>query len=220
MIKIWISPFSKKFINSLIFIISAIIFIAINFFYIFFKNFDFNATPIYNLFKNDKFYVEISSNINNKQKENILNNNTNDNSQNNPSIGEKTTDKNIELFWKLKIPSISLEAPIAEGTDSETINSYIGHFSETSLTYGNIGLAAHNRGYPVNYFSDLKNLKKDDEIIYQYKNFYETYLVEKNVIIKDTDWSYLKNTQENTITLITCVENEPNYRRCIYGIEK
>ena len=30
----------------------------------------------------------------------------------------------------------------------------------------------------------------------------------------------LKNTDENKITLITCLENEPEYRRCIQAIEK
>lgn len=197
-----------------------IIFIIINFLYIQVKNIDFNTTPIYNFFKKNKIYVEISSNSNDKQTENISSNILNNNSQNNSITNEKTTDKNNELNWKLIIPSISLEAKIAEGTDSETMNSYIGHFSETSLTYGNIGLAGHNRGYPVNYFSNLKNLKKDEKIIYQYKDFNKTYSVEKNIIIKDTDWSYLKNTQNNTITLITCVENEPEYRRCIYAVEK
>lgn len=100
------------------------------------------------------------------------------------------------------------------------MNKYIGHFSETSLTNGNIGLAAHNRGYIVNYFARLKELKEGDEIIYQYKTFHKIYIVKEHVIIKDTDWSYLKNTKNNTLTLITCVENEPNYRRCIYSIEK
>ena len=38
-------------------------------------------------------------------------------------------------------------------------------------------------------------------------------------IIKDTDWSYLQETKENKLTLITCVENEPKYRRCIQAIE-
>ena len=38
-------------------------------------------------------------------------------------------------------------------------------------------------------------------------------------IIKDTDWSKLENTQDNRITLITCVENVPDSRRCIQGIE-
>ena len=97
---------------------------------------------------------------------------------------------------------------------------YVGHFSETSKTNGNIGLAGHNRGYDVNYFSDLKKLKENDEIMYQYIDFKETYVVKENIIIKDNDWSYLENTEKNTITLITCVENEPEYRRCVYGIKK
>ena len=85
---------------------------------------------------------------------------------------------------------------------------------------GNIGLAAHNRGYKVNYFQNLKKLKEGDEIIYKYKNIQRTYIVKTLKIIKDTDWSYLENTNENKITLITCVENEPEYRRCVQGIEK
>ena len=38
-------------------------------------------------------------------------------------------------------------------------------------------------------------------------------------IIKDTDWSKLQKSEENKITLITCVENQPEYRRCVQGIE-
>ncbi len=30
----------------------------------------------------------------------------------------------------------------------------------------------------------------------------------------------MEKTEENEITLITCIENEPEYRRCIKGIEK
>lgn len=38
-------------------------------------------------------------------------------------------------------------------------------------------------------------------------------------VIEETNWSYLENTVENKITLITCVENEPSYRRCIQATE-
>ena len=100
------------------------------------------------------------------------------------------------------------------------MDEFVGHFEETAKINGNIGLAAHNRGYKVNYFSNLKKVKEDDEIIYQYKDYKKTYVVTKNVVIKDIDWSYLQNTKENKITLITCIENEPNYRRCVQGIEK
>jgi sortase A len=87
------------------------------------------------------------------------------------------------------------------------------------LRNGNIGLAAHNRGYPVNYFKNIKSLKIGDEIFYQYNDYEAIYKVTKSVVIKDTDWSYLGKTKGNTITLITCVENEPSYRRCVQAVK-
>ena len=75
-------------------------------------------------------------------------------------------------------------------------------------------------GYETNYFEKLKDVKKGDEIKYKCEDFEKIYLVDKIEIIRNTDWSYLENTKENKITLITCVENEPNLRRCVQGIEK
>lgn len=128
---------------------------------------------------------------------------------------------NKEKEWKLEIEKISLKAIISEGTTKEVLNNFVGHFEETPKKTGNIGLAAHNRGYNVNYFKDLKLLKEGDEIKYKFNDFEMIYEVKKNIIIKDTDWRYLQNEEEkNKITLITCVENEPNYRRCIQAVEK
>jgi LPXTG-site transpeptidase (sortase) family protein len=45
------------------------------------------------------------------------------------------------------------------------------------------------------------------------------YHVEVIAVIKDTDWSYLQQTKDNRITLITCVENQPEYRLCVQGVE-
>lgn len=122
--------------------------------------------------------------------------------------------------WKIEIPKISLVAEIAEGTTKEILNQYIGHFEITPKEVGNIGLAGHNRGYNVNYFQDLKLLQKGDEIKYTYNNFEKIYEVEKVRIIKDTEWEYLENTEDNRLTLITCVENQPEYRRCVQAVEK
>ena len=122
--------------------------------------------------------------------------------------------------WKIEIPSISLVADISEGIDKETLNKYVGHFNITPKKEGNIGLAAHNRGYQVNYFENLKKLKGGEEIIYTCGSFNKTYVVIKNIKISDEDWSYLENSNENKITLITCIENEPEYRRCVQAIEK
>ena len=49
--------------------------------------------------------------------------------------------------------------------------------------------------YP--YFEKIKYLKNGDEIIYKYYDFQKTYIVTQNKIIKDTDWSYLENSNKN-----------------------
>lgn len=133
---------------------------------------------------------------------------------NRPSKKEK--DKN----WKLEIPKIKLDAKIANGVTDRTMNKYIGHFNETAKWNGNIGLAAHNRGYPVNYFKDIKKLKKGDKIIYKYGKNKRTYVVSKSIIIEDTDWTLLEETTNNRITLITCVEDKPSLRRVVQAVEK
>ena len=121
--------------------------------------------------------------------------------------------------WKLEIPKISLCAKISEGTTSKVMDKYIGHFMETSKDNGNVGLAAHNRGYKVNYFSNLKKLEKGDLVIYTYKGKSQKYTVTSKEIIKDTDWSKLENSKVNKLTMITCVENKPEYRLCVQAIE-
>ncbi len=122
--------------------------------------------------------------------------------------------------WYIQIDKIALKAPIQEGTSQKILEDYVGHFEESSKNLGNICLAAHNRGYKNNYFGRLKELQEGDEITYTYENIEKIYIVTKHEIIKNTDWSLLEPTEENTITLITCVENEPEYRRCIQGVEK
>lgn len=178
---------------------------------------DFEKHLISNIFKKSTVLVELNSNN--------INQDTKDDSkiQNNYPIIQTEENSQIateESNWKIKIPKISLEASISEGTGKEVMDKYVGHFEETSKKSGNIGLAAHNRGYAVNYFARIKELKEGDEIIYKYNDFEKTYIVIENKIIKDTDWEDLEETEENKITLITCVENEPEYRRCIQGIEK
>lgn len=132
---------------------------------------------------------------------------------------EKELEKTKEDIWQVEIPKIDLVAPISEGTSQEVMLEFVGHFENTSYWEGNIGLAAHNRGYPINYFSKLKELNNEDKIIYKTKYGTKKYAIKTIKIIEDTDWSYLQNTKENKITLITCVENKPSQRLCIQGIE-
>ena len=121
----------------------------------------------------------------------------------------------------LSIPTIKLyNIKIKDGIDESTLNDYIGHFPNTSNWNGNIGLAAHNRGYKNNFFSKIKYLENGDEIVYNVNNNIKKYKVEKKIEIDSYDWSYLQNTNDNRITLITCVENKENKRLVVQGIEE
>lgn len=127
---------------------------------------------------------------------------------------DKLKENNFEI-WSLSIDSINLLANVRKGTDEEILNEYIGHFDETNIFNGNVGLAAHNRGYPVNYFKDLDKVKIGEVINYRIDDFVKHYTVKSISIIKDTDWTYLENTNEDMLTLITCVRNKPEYRLCV-----
>ena len=78
--------------------------------------------------------------------------------------------KTTKETWEIEIPKINLKAEIKDGTDQENLNKNIGHFIESGYINGNICLAAHNRGYKVNYFQNLKQLEKGDKIIYKYNS--------------------------------------------------
>ena len=176
-----------------------------------------NTQKIEKLFKKDLILVELKSNN--------INQDTKENEKDTQNFGlteeEKNRNERIEKAqWKITIPKISLKAEISEGTSKEIMDKFVGHFEETTKTSGNVGLAAHNRGYDVNYFANIKQLVEGDEIIYKYYEFEETYIVTENKIIKDTDWEPLEDTEKDKITLITCVENEPEYRRCVQATKE
>ena len=124
-----------------------------------------------------------------------------------------------QKIWQIEIPKINLVAPIAEGTSANIMNEYVGHFEETPKNKGNIGLAAHNRGYKINYFQNLKLLQKGDLIIYTYNGEISKYSVNELGIIKDIDWSKLESSSQDKLTLITCLEDEPEYRRYIQAVK-
>ena len=124
-----------------------------------------------------------------------------------------------DILGTLTIEKIDLKAPVKEGSTQDILKEYIGHMPETSKYDGNVGLAAHNRGTEYSYFARINELTKGDKIIYKTKFYERTYIVTSKVVIYDTDWSYLKPTKDNRITMITCIKDKPNQRLCIQGIE-
>lgn len=88
------------------------------------------------------------------------------------------------------------------------------------IGFGNICLASHNRGSYAHYFEKINALEIGDEIIYQTKLGTRVYVVSQINKISEEDLSVLDETNENTITLITCVKLDKSLRLCVKGIEK
>lgn len=120
----------------------------------------------------------------------------------------------------LTIPDILLEnAPIRESIELTTLSETIGHFPSTSIYEGNVGLASHNSGSNGDFFKNLKNIKIGSEIYYQTKYGTKRYVVATKEIIDEEDWSYLSSTEDNRITLITCVAGQKDKRLCVQAVE-
>ena len=120
----------------------------------------------------------------------------------------------------LTIPDILLEnAPIRESVELSTLSQTIGHFPSTSVYAGNVGLASHNSGSQGDFFKNLKKIKIGSEIYYQTKFGTKRYVVTVKETIDENDWSYLQKTDDNRITLITCVTGQREKRLCVQAVE-
>ena len=138
---------------------------------------------------------------------------------------ENVTYDKAEDIWDdsvlgiITIDKIGLNATVKEGTSSETLLNYIGHIEETATYDGNIGLAGHNRGCENSYFARINELEEGDIIKYKTKFFDRTYVVDNIQVIYETDWTLLESTEENKLSLITCIANKRNQRLCVQATE-
>lgn len=119
---------------------------------------------------------------------------------------------------RLAIPKIGLKINVYEGETNESMSKGAGHFAYTSAWDGNVGFSGHNRGTNA-YFGKIKNLQTGDKITYTTRYGERSYKVYLKVKISVTDTSYLGWTDENILTLITCIADEPEYRLCIQAVE-
>ena len=118
----------------------------------------------------------------------------------------------------LEIPAIGLTVNVYEGTDSATLAKGAGHFADTSIWNGNAAFAAHNRGVN-NHFGRIHTLSVGDTVTYTTKLGTRSYAVYSVSKISVDDTSVLDSSNANTLTLITCVMNEPQYRWCVKAAE-
>lgn len=117
----------------------------------------------------------------------------------------------------IKIDKIGFEGLIYEGTTLKTLDKGVGHFDNSSYLNGNVCLAAHNSS---NYWAKLYTLENGDKITYTSFLGTKEYKVNSITQISATDWSKLEKTNENILTLITCVKGNPTQRLCVQALEE
>ena len=146
------------------------------------------------------------------------------NKSNEPSIEEIIDNKTEEILEEeneedvighLKIDKIELNAPIKDGTELSILKTAIGHFKNTGYLSGNICFAAHNRGYNQNFFERLNELQKGDKVEYITKYETQEYYITDIKEIQETDLSVLEPTEQDQITMITCIKNQKEKRLCV-----
>lgn len=142
--------------------------------------------------------------------------------------------------WQIEIEKLNLGTNIAEGVSKDIIENSVGHYTDSNILNGIIGLKAYNVGESNNYFANLKELQIGDEINYTVNENQSTYKVTSNKIIKcdenlneaDEFTQILNNIKGNDIDskntktendqskndiliLITYVKDMPNNLRCV-----
>lgn len=123
---------------------------------------------------------------------------------------------NESVVGVIKIDKINFEGLIYEGTSLDTLSKGVGHFESSPYLEGNVCLAAHNTN---SYWAKLYTLESGDKIEYTSFLGYKEYEVFSISQISETDWTNLENTEENILTLITCVKGQSELRLCVQASE-
>jgi sortase A len=103
---------------------------------------------------------------------------------------------------RIEIGSIGLKAMIQEGTGWRTLQRGVGHITGTALVghSGNVGLAAHRD----TFFRKLGKIHEGDEITLTTLTGTYFYRVGLISIVEPEESSVLRESGENTLTLVTC----------------
>ena len=102
----------------------------------------------------------------------------------------------------LRIPKISLEVPIFNGTDDLTLNRGVGRILGTARVGqpGNLGIAGHRDGF----FRGLQSIVTGDVVELARPGFRDRYTVSQIRIVRPEDTYVLESTPGPTLTLVTC----------------
>lgn len=106
----------------------------------------------------------------------------------------------------IEIPSIKLSQALVEGITDDVLKYFLGHFPDSALPgeKGNFSVAGHRVSDYTDAFINLYKVKSGDEVIVKTHDKKYTYVIEENFIVEPEDIQVLDNTEDATMTLVTC----------------
>jgi LPXTG-site transpeptidase (sortase) family protein len=102
----------------------------------------------------------------------------------------------------LEVPSVNLKVPVYQTASDLVMDRGAGIIDGMSYPHepGNIGISGHRDGY----FRVLKDVKVGDPIVLQTLEGSKRFRVEDTTIVEIKDERLLRDTSEQTVTLVTC----------------
>ena len=102
----------------------------------------------------------------------------------------------------LSIDRLNVEVPIYDGADELNLNRGVARIQGTAAMNapGNLGIAGHRDGF----FRGLKDAVEGDVVQLRTAEGLQSYRVTEIVIVDPTEVSVLAQTEERSLTLVTC----------------
>jgi sortase A len=118
------------------------------------------------------------------------------------AVPSSTAIKEGDVLGRIEIPRIGVSVAVLQGTTSQTLRLGVGHIEGTALPGqpGNIGIAGHRD----TYFRDLKDIRRNDEILLQTAIGIDRYEVDWLQITAPSDGAILSSSTGSALTLVTC----------------
>ncbi len=102
----------------------------------------------------------------------------------------------------LEVPAVELKVPVYQTASELVMDRAAGVIDGMAYPHegGNIGISGHRDGY----FRVLKDVKVGDEIVLQTLEGEKRFTIDATTVVDKTDTHLLKDTREQTVTLVTC----------------
>lgn len=141
----------------------------------------------------------------------IIENEDNENTEE-QEVKEVQTETKTNYVAVLKIPKIGLEKGLCKkGSYCNNVNRNIQILNESDnpdTEKGNVILAGHSGNARISYFRKLDKLVQDDEVSIFYNGHEYKYKVVNIYDVEKTGTAHIvRNSEKNTLTLITCRHN-------------